>query len=80
MMIGEDGRGGVDEEGVGAIVDWIVEWDGDVLDGSGSVENSTESDGFGSGIERFAGERNVCELEGGQPWKNEVSAVWETAI
>lgn len=80
MFIGDNNRGGVDEEGVEAIVDWIMEWDGNFLEGSGSVESPAESDGFGYGIEGFAGERDGCELERRQPRKYEVSAVKETTI
>lgn len=57
-----------------------MEWDGNFLEGSGSVESPAESDRFGSGIEGFAGERYGCELERGQPWKYEVSAVKETTV
>lgn len=64
MAIGDNGRGGVEKEGVGAIVDWIMEWDGYFLEGSGSVENPAKSDGFGCSVEGFAGERDACELGG----------------
>lgn len=80
MAIGDNGRGGVEKEGVGAIVDWIMEWDGYFLEGSGSVENPAKSDGFGCSVEGFAGERDACELGGGQPWKDEMSTVKETRI
>ena len=37
------------------IIDGVVEWDGEVLEGSGSVGGSAESDGFGDLVKGFGG-------------------------